>query len=521
MISGRALLCMLAAPLVLAALLDNPYRPDDGAFYLPDSLRVDTTMVSIDFDRALAVTIPAGADRTAVAFTTPDGREGWGVKIPGNRPIATPAYADGMIFVGGGYGSHEFYAFDAKSGKLIWEIRTSDDGPTAAVVEDGYVAFNTESCTVIVVEAKSGKLVWQEWLGDPLMSQPAIADGRLYIAYPANGRQHMQNNHPNAMQMPHEDNAAAMLPLPPIHSASPSSAGGSHRMLCADLRTGRHIWEQPITGDVISAPVVDSGKVFFTCFDGRSYSFDAVTGELLWQKENAGTSAPLILDGVVVTTKKEDREGRTYEGIQTMSVRGDEEGGGVIAASEAEYLKKDNGGGVGLAKDLVQQLDNSVGFSSAPATAKLEAANDHIGVSTVAGGWAYQGARAAHKRGQIMNAQGRYLNNVRASDGSIAWRAEAIGSAIDKSAQIFSPPAVGEEYLYISTVYGHIGSVRQKDGVPGFLYNIGHPTTFQPALAEGNVYVGTADGWLICLKTGTPDADGWYAWGGNARHNKK
>jgi hypothetical protein len=57
-----------------------------------------------------------------------------------------------------------------------------DDGPTAAVVEDGCVAFNTESCTVIVAETKTGKVIWQEWLGDPLMSQPAISKSRLYIA---------------------------------------------------------------------------------------------------------------------------------------------------------------------------------------------------------------------------------------------------------------------------------------------------------------------------------------------------
>ena len=44
--------------------------------------------------------------------------------------------------------------------------------------------------------------------------------------------------------------------------------------------------------------------------------------------------------------------------------------------------------------------------------------------------------------------------------------------------------------------------------------------TFQPALAQGNVYAGTADGRLICLKTGSKDADGWYEWGGNAQHNK-
>jgi len=56
------------------------------------------------------------------------------LRLPGGRPIATPAYADGMLFVGGGYGSHEFYAVDSETGKIIWKIETGDDGPTAAVV---------------------------------------------------------------------------------------------------------------------------------------------------------------------------------------------------------------------------------------------------------------------------------------------------------------------------------------------------------------------------------------------------
>src|SRR5690606_27181275 len=135
-------------------------------------------------------------------------------------------------------------------------------------------------------------------------------------------------------------------------------------------------------------------------------------------------------------------------------------------------------------------------------------------------GWAYQGSRAAYRGGRIMNAQGRYLNSVLSGDGRLAWRAEAHGREIDPGAQIFSPPALGEEYLYLCTSYGHLGSVRQKDGRLGFLYRTPHPAAFQPALAEGNMYVGTVDGMLICLKTGSSDADGWYAWGGNARHNR-
>jgi hypothetical protein len=75
-----------------------------------------------------------------------------------------------------------FETWNIPSFKMSKYTMPEDDGPTAAVVEDGCVAFNTESCTVIVAETKTGKVIWQEWLGDPLMSQPAISKSRLYIA---------------------------------------------------------------------------------------------------------------------------------------------------------------------------------------------------------------------------------------------------------------------------------------------------------------------------------------------------
>ena len=74
--------------------------------------------------------------------------------------------------------------------------------------------------------------------------------------------------------------------------------------------------------------------------------------------------------------------------------------------------------------------------------------------------------------------------------------------------------------MYLSSSLGHLLSVRQSDGEVGFAYLFKQPLVFQPALAEGNVYVGSANGLLIYLKTGSADADGWHAWGGNAEHNK-
>ena len=455
----------------------------------------------IDLSTATNVNLPTPKhDLEAASFATSDGKSGWVLRLPGGRPIATPAYADGMLFVGGGYGSHEFYAVDSETGRIIWKIQTGDDGPTAAVVADGLVAFNTESCTLVVVDERTGRLIWEEWLGDPLMSQPAIDKGVLYMAHPANtGRPEKRAEfHPR--------------------SASP---GGSHRLLAADLRTGRHIWEQEISGDVITAPVISDGTVYFTTFDGTSYALNAADGSVDWVKANAATSAPVIAGGQLYETRKGLSGKDTFEGIARVDAQhGNTRDKELIARSKADYLKKDSGGGVALSAQSTASLDSSVGFGAAPPSAKLAQANDNVGVSSVAGAWAYQGSRAAVSKGQILNAQGNTINSVRASDGRQTWQAEVVGTHAAPGGQIFSPPAVGRDYLYLAGADGHLVSVNQNDGAVGFSYAMKAPIAFQPVLAKGNVYAGTSDGRLICLKTGSKDADGWYAWGGNAQHNK-
>lgn len=448
--------------------------------------------ISIDLDQASPVALPKVSQNLKPArFQTADGKTGWVLRIPGDRPIATPAYADGMVFVGGGYGSHEFYAFNAESGDLVWKINTSDDGPTAAVVEDGYVAFNTESCTIIIVDERTGRLLWQEWLGDPLMSQPAIFKGKLFIVYPAGQRNHK------------------------------AGTVGTHSLLAADLKTGKHLWEQALTADAISAPVISDGAVYVTCFDGTSFAFDAESGKLLWKKAGAATSAPVIAKGQLVVTRKEQQGSSVYEGIARIDAQhGESRDRELLAKEKAGYLDATRGNSVPISKQAQANLDSGVGFSSAPSSANLKSASGNVGVATVAGGWAYQGSRAAYSKGQLLNSQGQYLNSINAESGHATWRAKVKAAKVQGEMQVFSPPALGRDYMYLSSALGHIVSVSQKDGTLGFSYAFGAPMVFQPALANGNVYAGTGQGLLICLKTGNRDADGWYAWGGNAQHNK-
>ncbi|HXX99811.1 MAG TPA: PQQ-binding-like beta-propeller repeat protein [Candidatus Limnocylindrales bacterium] len=496
-----AMAMLVAVPAVFRKSPSQDVKSNAGEAGKPADTGAKKIAPRIDLNAALKVSLPEPKQELVAAnFSTPDGKNGWVLRIPGGRPIATPAYANGMLFVGGGYGSHEFYAVDSDTGKIVWKIQTSDDGPTAAVVADGRVAFNTESCTLVIVDEETGRVIWEEWLGDPLMSQPAIDKGVLYMAHPAaTGRPAKEAQfHPR-----------------------PATPGGSHRLLAADLQTGRPIWEQQIAGDVITAPVISNGTVYFTTFNGVSYALNAADGSVLWVKENAATSAPVVMNGQLFETRKTRSGKNTYEGIARVDAKqGTVQDKDLIARSDAAYLEKGKGGGVAIGPPALMALDASVGFAAAPSSAKLDQASENLGVSSVVGAWAYQGSRTAVSKGQILNAQGNYVNSVRASDGRQNWQAEFVGTSHAPNGQLFSPPAVGRSYLYLAGAGGQLVSVRQSDGGVGFSYALGAPMAFQPALAKGNVYAGTTDGRLICLKTGDRDAEGWYAWGGNAQHNK-
>ena len=442
---------------------------------------------SINLDAATPLVVPPLAELLRpVGFETTDGRSGWVLGIPGNRPIATPAYADGLLFVGGGYGSHEFYAFDARSGDVAWKIHTNDDGPTAAVVEDGFVAFNTESCTVMVCEATTGRTVWEEWLGDPLMSQPAISQGRLFMVYPKRG-----------------------------------DGRNDHWLLCADLKTGRHIWEQPISGDVMTAPIISKERVYLTCLDGWSYCLDVSDGRVIWKNNDQGTSSPTVGKDFILYTKKRSADGQTYEGVfRKDGSSGRDMDQTPLAEMEADYLRPGRGGGVGISGGKLKDLDSSVGFSMPPLSGKFIFSDAHVGVSTVAGAWAYQGSKAAFSKGRIMNAQGRTISSMHLDEEGRSWRSHTTGGRSGAKDQVFCPPALGKEYMYLCSTEGHLVSLRQTDGEVGFLYDTKQPMAFQPSLAAGNLYAGTGGGLLLCLRTGSDDADGCSMWGGNAQHNK-
>jgi Ca-activated chloride channel family protein len=427
-----------------------------------------------------------------VAFRSKDGgKSGWKVTIPGNRPLATPAVVDGTVFLGGGFGSHEFYAFDAATGKKLWVYRTKDDGPTAAAVADGHVAFNTESCELEVLTV-GGKPVWKKWLGDPLMSMPAVAAGKVYMAYPD------------------------------------SKGDRKHYLACFELRTGRELWKHEIAGEIITAPVIDGDRVFLATLEGTLYCFKP-DGQPAWREKKNATSAPLVCDSECYFSCREEttvkKSGKDVpQQNETLARRGGAAEDAVkeikVMRCPADYLDYGKRRVKSPLETNYQALDASAGFPGpVKGDSKLGQASDNLGQNSVAGVWSYQGSRPSVIGNHLYIAMGDTLKCVDLKTENVLWKLDPPAKKGELLDAVLTPPAVVNGKVFVGTAAGEVLCLSAATGKKLWGASVGEPVVFQPAVAGGRVYVATSAGSLISLETGDARDDGWAMWGASAAHN--
>jgi outer membrane protein assembly factor BamB len=426
-------------------------------------------------------------------FQTKDGAvRGWKVTIPGNRPLATPAVADGRLFLGGGFGSYDFYALDAQTGRVAWQYQTTDDGPTAAVVGDGHVVFNTESCELEVLTTE-GRPVWKRWLGDPLMSMPALGGGRVYVAFP-------------------------------------DSRGDRRRYLAAfDLRTGRELWRRPIGGEVITAPVLAEGHVYLATLDGTLYCFRQ-DGAPVWQEPKNATSAPVVWQGrCYFSQRREAPPGQPGPGdpqqTEHVAARGLGADAGTVpfpcTGTPADYLDYGKRRGRSPHDVACELADAAVGFGAHKGDAGMAQAIWNLGKGHIAAVWAHQGSKPFLWHGRLYSALGDALHCVDPDTGAPHWK-RTLGERPSQQELLdgaLTPPTVVNGKVFLGTLDGDVCCLSAWSGDQLWSARVGEPILFQPAVANGRVYVPTQAGNLFCLETGDPNDDGWLMWGARPDHN--
>lgn len=427
---------------------------------------------------------------------------GFEIQLPGNYPIPTPAVQDGRLYVSGGFGTKQFYCFEAATGKFIWGTDLDDDGATSAVVEDNVVVFNTESCTLFACDATTGKMLWSYWLGDPLTTTPAIAKGRVYSTYPANGQGGGQQANNSG-----GGKAAA---------AGRKATGLSHVMGCFDLKTGKILWQQWVDGDAMSAPVAVDDEVYITTFPGTVFKFDAKSGEILSAVRARATAAPTVVGKEVFFTRRTEATGKAREAIATNDRKR-------LALADqynekpAEYLEHEVQARSQLAMKA-QSLDAGNGFASAPAASGYTQAAKNVGQSHVSTMQSFQGSRILSYAGRNYNCMGDELLCTDPKTQKTEWRVKLKGDLKDAGGFLGAPPALAGEQLILATLDGRVLQVDPKTGAVLKEHQIKSPLRFQATAVDGRLYVGTQDGRLVCIDTGDKTVSGWPMWGGNAAH---
>lgn len=437
---------------------------------------------------------PAGSgdSLSPASFQSPDGKiVGWKVTIPGNRPLATPSASDGKLFVGGGFGSHEFYAFDAETGKRLWTYHTEDDGPTAAVVADGRIAFNTESCELEVITT-NGRSVWKKWLGDPLMSMPAIAGGIVYMAYPN------------------------------------SRGDKKYYIATFDLKTGGELWKRPLLDEVITAPVIDRGVAYLATLDGSVLALDRETGRQLWLENKNATSAPAVWNQQVYFSRRQEVKAagdakQARQQTELMAARPVVPTATVkdlpATRQTADYLDYQKRA-QSATEVKSSALDAAVGFAVSKGSAQMVASKANLGLASVHGIWAYQGSKVFIDHGKLYGSMGDRTQSVDPESGKVIWsRVLNDAQATATTQGVLTPPTIVNGKVFVANNSGDLYVLSARNGDVLWRVHLGEASSFQPAVAKGRVYVATNQGTLYGLNTGDSGDDGWPMWGGGAGHN--
>ena len=224
---------------------DRPYHPKQPI----KQAALGENLTKVDLPKV------ASGKSAQFRFGREEEHDAWLATLPDRQRLVSVAYGDGRIYVGGGFDSSTMYALDAKTGKREWANQNLvDPGPTQPVFDDDQLAFNTFSCTMIILEASTGRTLWEKWLGTETPNMPAFSGNLVLAAHPT-------------------DDGFALSAY--------------------KRRNGTDVWSSGIDAHILTAPVVYGDSVYVATVVGSLYRI-GLDGRRIWRQRLGAASAPWI-----------------------------------------------------------------------------------------------------------------------------------------------------------------------------------------------------------------------------------
>jgi len=251
--------------------------------------------------------------------STLDVRRAWSQKVGGGseklRLGLRPASDGARVYAGSDDGHVK--AFDAVTGKLVWQVKTGLPLSAGPGYGDGVLAFGSSDGDLILLDAETGMEKWREAVGSEVLAAPAIGSG-IVVLRSVDGRLRGFAVRDGSTVWTVDQN----LPSLTLRgNTAPRLAGNivvagfnNGRVGAYEVANGDAAWEVAVanpTGrseldrlvDVSTSIQVVATEAYVVGYHGRVVGIDISTGVVLWQQDMssyAGLSADFTT--VYVTT---------------------------------------------------------------------------------------------------------------------------------------------------------------------------------------------------------------------------
>jgi len=380
----------------------------------------------------------------------------------GGPVVSSPAVADGVAYVGSD--DHQLYAIDLATGKEKWKFATGAMVRSTPAVAGGLVYFGSYDGFFYAVDAATGAQKWK-------------------FATPGEHRFEARGLHgyfPRAQVVP--DFWDLYLSSPVVADGAVYFGSGDGNCYALDAATGAQKWVFGTKGVVHSSPALVDGTLYFGSWDTWLYAVDAQTGQEKWKfktgedpvnfNQTGIQASPAVVDGVV------------YFGCRDSNVYA------VDAATGQQKWKYK----ITWVNASAAVVNGQVCFgTSIPAffvaldaqtgqeRFKLDARVPVFGSPAVAGGLAYFGS---------FNGS---LYAVNLADGKLAWEFQTDAAKKNALGALTADGKLNYPVVFTSNSFEDMYAASVK------LFSLGSIVS-SPAVVDGVIYVGSADGNLYALE---------------------
>jgi outer membrane protein assembly factor BamB len=236
------------------------------------------------------------------AFDAKTGRALWDIatlKNENDDPVISGgvSYAGGKIYVTSGY--NELLAVGAEKGDVLWRVKLSAPSRAAPTVLDGRVFVTTLSNSLMAFTADQGTLLWEySGLGeatglvgaaspaaDGNMVVPAFTSGEIYGLRVENGEAAWSDSLSNATRLGGITGLSDIRGLPVIDKNMVIAISYGGKMVAIDMASGNRIWARDLGGS--ETPWISGNRVFVVSSNNQVVALDRDTGAVLWVSQLA------------------------------------------------------------------------------------------------------------------------------------------------------------------------------------------------------------------------------------------